>query len=84
MQAAFLDAARERAEREVHAGECAALAVELLHALFRLTLAAHSRKGTRLPEPLSLPRPWQAEPSPVKPAPDALAALARVRGRAVR
>lgn len=36
---------------------------EFLHSLARLTLAAHSKKGTRLPDVLKIPRPYDQLPS---------------------
>ncbi len=38
--------------------ELAAVTVELLHSILRTYVSANSKPGTRLPEPLHIPRPW--------------------------
>lgn len=37
--------------------ELLALNTEILHSLYRLMFAANTKKGTRLPKPLRIPRP---------------------------
>jgi hypothetical protein len=46
-----------RAAQWGHMEELLALNVEVTHALYRLTLAVWSDKGTTLPTPLRIPRP---------------------------
>ena len=38
--------------------ELSAVTVELLHSILRTYVSANSKAGTRLPEPLHIPRPW--------------------------
>jgi hypothetical protein len=61
----------ELAQRERTAAlwalEVQALTAEMVHALWRLTLAVNSKKGTRPPQPLRLPRPWREASAPSAP-----------------
>jgi hypothetical protein len=63
-----LDALIGLAERErtnaLYSLELQALTAELVHALWRLTLMANSKKGSRPPAPLRLPRPWRPDAPP--------------------
>lgn len=38
-----------------------AVHAELLHSFFRGWLGAHVKQGTKLPEPLHIPRPWDTQ-----------------------
>lgn len=51
-------AGRQRTE-QLWALEAQALTAELTHAVWRLTVQVNSKKGTRPPAPLNLPRPWR-------------------------
>lgn len=57
---------RQRTEA-VWQGEVLALLAELVHALWRVTVQVHAKKGARLPPPLRVPRPW-SETAPARPA----------------
>jgi hypothetical protein len=57
-------AERERTQA-LWAAEVSAVTAELVHALWRVTVQVNSKKGTRPPAPLHLPRPWRAE-APVR------------------
>lgn len=82
---AALDEALE--ERWSHATELAAQQVELLHALLLTYLRQHSKRGTRLPAPLVVPRPGRGASADAAPAVERpprisiveLAALTRTR-----
>ncbi len=55
-------AERERTEA-LWALEAQAVTAEIVHAVWRLTVQVNSKKGTRPPAPLNMPRPWrQAQP----------------------
>jgi hypothetical protein len=55
----------ELAQRERTAAlwalEVQAVTAEMVHALWRLTVQLNSKKGSRPPPPLRLPRPWRAD-----------------------
>jgi hypothetical protein len=65
-----LDALIGLAERErtnaLYALEVQALTAELVYALWRLTLQVNSKKGSRPPQPLRLPRPWRDKQQPAR------------------
>jgi hypothetical protein len=47
--------------------ELQALTIEMLDSIRRLYMQAHVRKGTKLPQPVSIPRPWnRAKERPTK------------------
>jgi hypothetical protein len=56
-------AERARTE-ELWALEVAATTAELVHSLWRLTVMANSKKGTKAPPPLHVPRPWADKAKP--------------------
>lgn len=56
-------AQRERTMR-LWTAEVAATTAELVHALWRLTYQANVKRGTTIPEPLKIPRPWLDEARP--------------------
>lgn len=51
---------RQRTEA-LWALEVQALSAEMTHALWRLTVRVNSKPGAHQPEPLRIPRPWQAK-----------------------
>lgn len=53
-------AERERRE-DIWAKEMLAVIAEMVHALWRVTVQVHSKKGSMPPTPLKIPRPWQPD-----------------------
>ena len=62
---ALLPLAERARTEEVWSMELQALTAELVHAHWRLAVQANSKKGTRPPPPLRVPRPWRdGQPKP--------------------
>jgi hypothetical protein len=82
MYGAMVDAARERWTQEL---ELQAVGVELAHAHLLAFLRVHTKKHTRLPDPLRVERPGQpvAGTSAKTPEPVSIAALAELAGEGV-
>lgn len=66
--------ARWTSEQELLATAC-----ELLSTLLIVTIKANSKKGTKVPEPLHIPRPWDEERKVVTMTPSQFAAALRSR-----
>lgn len=61
---ALLPLAERARTEEVWALEMQATTAELIHAHWRLTVMANSKKGATAPPPLKVPRPWQTKGRP--------------------
>lgn len=90
MLEALAEAVGRREQTRLWLAEVTAAQTGILHELFRLTLKVWGGKGTKVPEPMTLPRPGELtlprrpdeDPpaAPMRPR-DAFRALARARGR---
>jgi hypothetical protein len=58
--------------------EVRALTAEMVHSLWRLTVQVNSKKGSRPPRPLRLPRPWKSQ-EPARPAGRKVSVLELIR-----
>jgi hypothetical protein len=55
---ALIDLANRERTETLWSRELQAVTAEMVHALWRVTLQANSKKGSRIPPPLKIPRPW--------------------------